>query len=141
MRLLLSKTDVSLRRETFSLLSALLLAACGPNAAAKPDLPQSVSPGWTLASFGPAPAPSGIPVANPPECWKAQYTGPGAADIWMCGYRAQGSAFDAVQRAAAEASTVKFQEGKYLVLVKWSAVPKASLTALIREIQKTLKPK
>jgi hypothetical protein len=85
--------------------------------------------------------PPGIPSTNPPECWKAQYTGPGAADIWVCGYKVESSAFDATQRASAEARTVKFQEGKYLVLVKWNAVPKTSLTALIREIQKTLKPK
>ncbi len=59
----------------------------------------------------------------------------------MCGYKASGSAFDAVQRTPAAAQAVKFQEGNYLVLVKWNAVPKANLTALIRAIQKTLSPK
>lgn len=129
------------RREIFSLLFAALLAAlsgCGPGPAAKPDLPQSVSPGWKLASFVESPAPQDIPVVNPPQCWKAQYTGQGTADVWVCGYKVSGSAFDAVQRARAEAQTVKFQEGNYLVLVKWNAVPKANLTALIRAIQKTL---
>lgn len=133
-------------RETFSLLLAVflstVLAACGPNPAAKPDLPQSVSPGWTLGSFGDAPAPEGLPPGDPPpRCWKAQYAGPGSADVWVCGYKVEGGAFNAVQRARAEAQTVKFQEGRYLVLVKWNAVPKASLTALIRAIQKTLNQK
>jgi len=136
------KTDVSLRRETFSLLLAVLLTACGPNPAAKPDLPQSVSPGWTLGSFGDALVPQELPPGGtPPQCWKAQYAGPGSADVWVCGYKVTGGAFDAVQRARAEAQTVKFQEGRYLVLVKWNAVPKTSLTALIRAIQKTLHPK
>jgi hypothetical protein len=130
-----------LRRETFSLLLAVLLTACGANPAGKPDLPQSVSPGWTLASFGDSAAPQEIPGGNPPQCWKAQYTGPGTADVWVCGYKVEGGAFDAVQRARAEAQTVKFQEGRYLVLVKWNAAPKVSLTALIRAVQKTLNPK
>ena len=78
---------------------------------------------------------------SPPQCWKAQYEGVGTAEVWACGYRERGSAFDAVQRAPAAAQTVKFQEGKYLVLVKWNGVPKANLTALIRAVQKTLSPK
>jgi hypothetical protein len=107
----------------------------------KPDLPQSVSPGWQLASFDPSPVPEGIPDTSTPECWKAAYKGEGTADFWICRYKVEGGAFDAVQRARAEAQTVKFQEGLYLVLVKWNAVPKTNLTALIRAVQKTLKPK
>jgi hypothetical protein len=118
------------------------LTGCGAGASAKPDLPSSVSPGWKLASYAQSPAPEGIPgTATPPQCWKAQYTGQGTADVWLCGYKVSGSAFDAVQRTRAEAQTVKFQEGNYLVLVKWNAVPKTNLTALIRTIQKTLSPK
>ncbi len=130
-----------MRRETFSLLFVLLATACGRQPAAKPELPQSVSPGWKLVSYGDTSVPPGVPVVTPPQCWKAQYAGPGAADVWVCGYRAESGAFDAAQRTPAEAQAVKFQEGNYFVLVKWNAVPKASLTALIREIQKTLKPK
>jgi hypothetical protein len=43
-----------------------------------------------------------------------------------------------VQRARAEAQAVKFQQGPYLVLAKWNDVPKASLTALVRAIQKAV---
>ncbi len=77
----------------------------------------------------------------PQQCWKARYTGQGTADVSLCGYQLEGGAFDAVQRARAQAQTVKFQEGRFLVLVKWDAVPKASLTALIRAVQKTMNPK
>jgi hypothetical protein len=87
-------------------------------------------------------APAGIPPDGAPECWKADYAGQGSAQasaqVWICGYKANTSAFDAVQRARAEAQTVKFQQGVYLVLVKWNDVPKASLTALVRAIQKAV---
>lgn len=136
------------RRETFSLLFVALLAAlstmlagCRPGVAAKPDLPQSVSPGWKLTSFAESPVPAGVPAVSPPLCWRGLYEGQGTVEVWVCGYREGGGAFDAVQRTPAAAQAVKFQEGNYLVLVKWNAVPKASLTALIREIQKTLSPK
>lgn len=120
------------------LLAAALAAACGERPPAKPDLPQSVSPGWTLKTYEAAPPPPGLPAGNPPECWKADYTSTGAAQIWVCGYRISGSAFDAVQRARAEADTVKFQEGNYLVIAKWTGVARADITALIRAVQKTL---
>ena len=48
-------------------------------------------------------------------------------------------AFDAVQRARAEAQTVKFQVGVNEVLVHWNNAPKTNLEALIRTIQKALK--
>ena len=59
----------------------------------------------------------------------------------FAGTKCRANAFEAVQRARAEAQTVKFQEGPYLVLVKWNNVPKDSLTALVRAIQKALQPK
>jgi hypothetical protein len=129
------------RRETFSLLFALLLAdGCSSGQLVKPEIPASISPGWKLLSFDRAGVPSGIPATESPQCWKGAYDGQGSAEVWVCGYKAKASAFDAVQRARAEAQTVKFQEGSWLVLVKWNNVPKASLTALVRAIQKALQP-
>jgi hypothetical protein len=129
------------RRETFSLLFALLLAGgCSSGQPGKPEIPASISPGWKLASFDRAGVPQGIPASESPQCWKGMYEGEGAAEVWVCGYKAKASAFDAVQRARAEAQTVKFQEGPWLVLVKWNNVPKASLTALVRALQKALQP-
>lgn len=61
-------------------------------------------------------------------------------DVWICRYRESGSAFDAVQRTVAQAQTVKFQEGQYFVLLRWNSTDKASLTALIRAIEKALQP-
>jgi hypothetical protein len=128
------------RRETFSLLfSSALLAGCGSNPAGKPDLPASVSPGWRLDSFAPETKPADIPGA--PECWKAKYSGQGTAEALVCGYKEPGGAFDASQRARAEAQAVKFQSGKYFVLVKWNNAPKTGITALVRAIQKALGPK
>jgi hypothetical protein len=133
------------RRQT-SLLSAflisgcLLIAACVSGPPPKPDIPESVSPGWKLSSLNKSALPSGVPPNAAAECWKADYAGPGSAETWICWYKARADAFDAAQRARAEAQTVKFQEGQYLVMVKWNNVPKASLAALVRAIQKTLQP-
>jgi len=109
-----------------------MLSACASGPPPKPDIPDSVSPGWKLSSLVPS---------GEPDCWTAEYTGPGPADIRICWYKATASAFEAVQRARAEAQTVKFQEDHYFVLVHWNNVPKANLTALVRAIQKTLQPK
>jgi len=66
------------------------------------------------------------------------YSGPGSAQIWVCGYASETSAFDAQQRTATEAQTVKFQEGKRLVIVQWKDTKRTDLEALIRTIQKRL---
>lgn len=114
-----------------SLLSvSILLCACASGPPSKPDIPDSVSPGWKLSSLTKS--------AGTPDCWKADYTGAGSAEVRICWYQAPGSAFDAVQRTSAEAQAVKFQKDHYFVLVKWNNVPKANLTALIRAIQKAL---
>jgi hypothetical protein len=143
-------TNVIWRRQT-SLLSGLLLPAilvlgaclieaCSPARPAKPDIPTSISPGWKLSSLDKAPPPPEVSGDGSPECWKARYTAEGPADLWICWYRAPANAFEAVQRVRAEAQTVKFQEGRYFILVKWNNVPKASLTALVRGIEKALQP-
>lgn len=139
-------TEVIGRRDTISLLSvSIVLAACSAAQAPEPQLPQSVSPGWTRTSFSQAGAPAGIPTTNAPKCWKANYRGQAApqtsAQVWVCWYKASGSAFDAMQRARAEAQSVKFQEGNNLVLINWNDTPKTDLTALVRALQKALQGK
>jgi len=79
-----------------------------------------------------------LPASGSPVCWKAVYSGPGSAQIWVCGYASETSAFDAQQRTAAKAQTVKFQEGKRLVIVQWKETKRTDLEALIRTIQKRL---
>jgi hypothetical protein len=116
----------------------LTLNGCGESAPGKPDLPQSVSPGWAQKSFGQAAPPAGLPETSKPDCWKAVYAGKGSAEVWTCGYGNKGGAFDAAQRARAEADTVKFQEGKYLVIVKWSGSSREEITALVRALQKSM---
>jgi hypothetical protein len=106
----------------------------------KPDLPQSVSPEWTLKSLERQPAPSGIPKDGQPECWRAEYAGNGKVHAYTCRYDADTGAFDAVQRTRTEAQTVKFQEGPYLVIVNWENVSEDDLTPLVRALQKSLGP-
>jgi hypothetical protein len=136
-------TDVIGRRQTSLLFALLLLAAvvlqsCASGPPAKPDIPESVSPGWKLSSLDKSVLPAGVPTGGSPECWKADYAGSGSAEVRICWYESTGNAFDSMQRARAEAQTVKFQEEHYFVMVKWNDVPKASLTALVRAIQKAL---
>jgi hypothetical protein len=124
-------------------LSSLLLAAiatfgCGGGSTARPDLPNSVAPGWTLSSLTNIPPPPDLPAGGSPTCWKAVYSGPGSAQIRVCGYASETSAFDAEQRTRAEAQTVKFQEGRRLVIVQWKNTKKTDLESLIRTIQKRL---
>ena len=120
---------------------SVLLVACGEGGPARPELPESAPPGWKLTSLAQAAAPPEVPAGAAPVCWQANYAGTGTAQIWLCRYNAETSAFDAAQRARAGAQTVKFQEGEYLVLVQWNNAPKADLTALVRAVQKTLSRK
>jgi hypothetical protein len=129
-----------MQRVAWVALSVSLLA-CGEGRRARPELPPSVSPGWRLTALAQSAAPPEVPAGAIPECWQANYAGTGAARIWVCRYGNETGAFDAAQRARAEAQTVKFQEGEYLVLVQWNNAPKADLAALIRAVQKTLSGK
>jgi hypothetical protein len=130
------------RTAEFVLLSAVCLAlfACGNiSGPGKPDLPTSVSPGWSRVSYDQTAPPAGLPEGPTPDCWKATYRGSeGTAEVWACGFRAEGSAFNAMQRARAEANTVKFQEARYLAIVRWNGGSRADVTALVRAIQKAL---
>jgi hypothetical protein len=63
------------------------------------------------------------------------YAGSAEARVWICRYAAEPGAFDAWQRVQADAATMKFQEGDYLVLVKGNNAPNADLIALMRAIR------
>lgn len=128
------------RRQTSLLFAALLLAACASSPPAKPEIPDSVSPGWKLVSLNRVLLHPVSPDDAAPDCWKADYRGTGSAEVSICWYQATAGAFDALQRTPAEAQTVKFQEGHYFILVSWNDVPKANLTALVRALEKALQP-
>jgi hypothetical protein len=108
---------------------------------AKPPLPESVSPGWTLASLTQSAAPPEVSAVGSPDCWRANYTGPGATQVWLCRYKDKNGAFDAAQSARTQPQILKFQEGEYFVVVEWSDVSISDLTALVRTVQENLKGK
>lgn len=74
-------------------------------------------------------------------CWKATYANTGQADVWACGYKSDTEAFEAVQKGRAEADTVKFQVGRFFVTVAWRNTSRDEITALVRAIQRDMKPK
>jgi hypothetical protein len=133
-----------LRRTTSLLFTAVLMAmsiaACGTGEPSKPDLPASVSPGWALQKMDISQPPIGLPSlgGTPPVCWKADYKAEDMAEIWVCGYRASGSAFEAAQKMQSGAHAVKIQKGRYLVAARWGNVSQAGITALLTAIQKQL---
>ncbi len=135
---------MSRRRGTFSLLFATALlaigtAGCSPGAAAKPDLPASVSPGWKLTKLETSQPPARLPQSGtPPACWLANYAGESTANVWVCAYPASTGAFDAAQRMPSTATEVKFQKGSYLVVVQWTTASRADITALVGAIQRSL---
>ncbi len=109
---------------------------------AKPELPKIAAPGWTLGAYQAAPPPAGVPA--PTQCWKAEYTGKLSATILVCGYGTTGSAFDAAQRAPTGANTVKFDEGRYLVIASCLALSdpagRDDFKSLVRAVQAKLRP-
>jgi hypothetical protein len=140
---LYAQEQIGMRSKAKFVLSSavfLTLFACGSvSGPSKPDLPTSVSPGWSRVSYDQAAPPAGLPEGPTPECWRANYRGAeGTAEVSVCGFRAEGSAFNAMQRARAEANTVKFQEARYLAIVQWNGGSRADVTALVRAIQKAL---
>ena len=126
----------------FAVLLCVALAGCSADSLpGKPDLPQSVSPGWTMKNYESASAPEGLPVGARPVCWKANYAGAGAAtaEIWVCGYPSSSGAFEAGQRTRAAANTVKFDRGRYLVIARWHAESRTDVMALMRSLEQALR--
>ena len=93
---------------------------------------------WKLASLAPSPPPLEVSKAGSPDCWRANYTGHGTAQFWLCRYRDKTGAFDAAQDARTEPQIMKFQEGDYLVVVEWNDDSIADLTTIVRAVQKNL---
>jgi hypothetical protein len=104
----------------------------------KPNLPQSVSPGWKLASLAQSPAPPEVPAGASRECLEGTYTGVGSAIVWLCRFADRAVAFHALQSTKTQRQIVTFQEGEYLVVVEWTADSIADLTALIHAVKENL---
>jgi hypothetical protein len=144
--------NVNRRRRTSSLLFATTLLAvftvsCSSGAARKPDLPASVSPGWSLKQMDVSTPPARLPQSGtPPVCWKADYISvnndsaadKGSATVLVCGYRVSASAFDAAQRMTPAPNEVRFQKGVYFVVVAWNQVSQAGITTLVSAIERAL---
>ena len=139
--------NVNRRRRTSSLLFATTLLAasavsCSRGEPRKPDLPASISPGWSLKQMDVSSPPARLPQSGtPPVCWKADYTSSadrGNATVIACGYRASAGALDAAQRMTPAPGEVRFQKGVYFVVVGWNGVSQAGITTLVSAIERAL---
>jgi hypothetical protein len=134
-------------------LLAVCTVRCSQSDARKPDLPVSISPGWSLKQMQVSAPPARLPQSGtlsgtPPVCWKADYTNAadhgsatvlsGNATVLICGYRVSASAFDAAQRMTPAPSEVRFQKGVYFVVVAWSGVSQPGITTLVSAIERAL---
>jgi hypothetical protein len=122
------------------LVAVFLLASCGNSGPGMPKLPETATPGWTRKSLVKGPSPAGLDAAKA-ECWKAEYTSKGEAQVWACGFSSEGSAFEAVQKSRSEANTVRFQARRFYVVVQWNGVSRDEITALVRAVQRDLAAK
>ena len=103
-----------------------------------PHLPQSVSPGWKLTSLTQSAPPASVPAGDLKDCWEANYTGMGAALVWLCRYPDSSGALRAFQTAKTERQIMTLQEGRYLVVVEWVDDSIADLTALVSAVKENL---
>ena len=105
---------------------------------AKPKLPESVSPGWKLTSPVASSAPPQVLAPGSQDCIEGQYTGVGAALVWLCRFGDRAAALHALQDTKTQRQIMTFQEGEYIVVVEWTTESIADLTALIRGVKENL---
>jgi hypothetical protein len=116
-----------LLRVTLSVL-ILFVGSCAP-AVKKPELPQSVSPGWQL---------TGMRETEPGKAWEAIYTGPGKVRVRVWSIQSIAEGLDRVQKWEPAANTVVFYSDRYFAVLDWAAADAAQAGTLVRAVERAI---
>ncbi len=120
---------------------SILLVSCAGSPALPPKLPESASFGWKLkdiAETNPDAAPDSVRGLGFSKSWRAQYTGPGVANVDVYALKSEAAGLEMTQKWRASAQTVTVFNAKYFVVIHWQMADNASATALVGQIERSL---
>ena len=120
---------------------ALALGACRQRTPLPSLLPETVANVWrrtSLRELSVSDAPDPVPRSSIRRLEIAGYEGPGKLEARVYEMSSQGVAFDLVQRWRPSADTVFFNQGEFLVVVKWEQADRQALRDFVRELESRL---
>lgn len=124
-----------------AVLSCLLLLIHCSAPLAPPKLPDSASFGWKLAGITetkPDDAPELVRTAGFRKSWRAEYAGPGKANVDVYRTKSHAAGLDLTQRWKASAQTVTVFNDSYFVVISWQGADRAAATSLVGQIERNL---
>ncbi len=108
---------------------SILLFSCSTGTAGPPKLPGSASFGWQL---------KGIRETVPGRQWRAEYGGPGTAEVDIYSVQSAAEALDRTQKWRPAAQTVTAFNDHYFLVIRWQGADRAAATALVGQIERSL---
>jgi hypothetical protein len=118
---------------------ALALSACRKKSTPLDVLPETVATVWRRVPESQATeAPDPVPRTSVVRLQTAQYDGPGKLEVRVYELDSSAIALDIVQRWRPSADTVFFNQGAFLVVVKWQQADRQALHDFMRELEKRL---
>lgn len=119
---------------------AVMAVNCGKaEPVIRPDLPRRVGSNWQLTGYVDIPPmPDLNPTMNRPLCWRASYSGPGNAQVELCGYEVEVLAFESFKRYPPTENAIKFHHDRYFVRVAWTGVEAITIDPLVEAIRQAV---
>jgi hypothetical protein len=120
---------------------AFAMSACGSKSQRASLLPDTLATVWRRTSLHDAPpseAPDAVPRTSVRRLEIAVYEGPGKLEVRVYELNSRAVALDMVQRWRLSADTVFFNQGEYLVVVKWEQADRQALRDFVRELEQRL---
>jgi hypothetical protein len=120
---------------------ALALSACRQRSTPLDLLPETVTNVWRRGSLLEPPvseAPDPVPRTSVKRLQTAVYEGPGKLEARVYELTSSAVGLDMVQRWRPSADTVFFNQGDFLVVVKWQQADRQALHDFVSELEKRL---
>lgn len=117
----------------------ILLFCCG-GSAGPPKLPETASFGWKLKDVTETKrdaAPDTIRSLGITRSWRAEYAGPGVANVYVYATKAEASGLEMTQHWKPAAQTVTLFNAHYFVVIHWQVSDRAAATALVGQIERS----